>query len=149
CSYGIDLHTAAQRRTNFPHVRADLSIPEVAELARWFGCEVIADRKGDERSLRQVACDNGCFTIILEAGEALPTGRGAVGLCVRGVKRAPMRLRMLRGKRLRPDYQPTVKRSVWVRAQWGWLLRLQVAPGSMVGKDAVLATCEGFFREES
>ena len=149
CSYGIDLHTAAQRRTNFPHVRADLSIPQVAELARWFGCEVIADRKGDERSLRQVACDNGCFTIILEAGEALKIEPGTVELGVRGVKNVLKRLKMLKGKPVRPVYQTTVKRSVWVRAQWGGLLRFHVAPGSMVEKDTVLATCDGFFREES
>ncbi|MDH3392198.1 MAG: succinylglutamate desuccinylase/aspartoacylase family protein, partial [Desulfobulbaceae bacterium] len=31
CDYGIDLHTASIRRTNYPNVRADLTNPEV----RW------------------------------------------------------------------------------------------------------------------
>src|SRR5262245_4752810 len=39
--YGIDLHTAAAGRTNLPHVRADLSFPQVRRLASAFGSEVV------------------------------------------------------------------------------------------------------------
>ena len=38
CDYGIDLHTAAVRRTNYPNVRADMKNREVQLLAKAFGC---------------------------------------------------------------------------------------------------------------
>ena len=46
CDYGIDLHTAAVRRTNYPNVRGDLSNPAVRRLAESFGCEFIMNGKG-------------------------------------------------------------------------------------------------------
>ena len=109
--YGIDLHTAAHGRTNFPHVRADLSKPELAKLAHWFGCEVIVDKKGDEHSLRQVACDHGVPTINLEAGEALKIESGVVELGARSVHNVLSHLGMLDKRPARPAYQTTVEHS--------------------------------------
>ena len=147
--FGIDLHSAAHGRTNFPHVRADLSHPRLAELARWFGCEVSVDKRGDERSLRQVACDHGVPTINVEAGEALKIEPGVVELGVRGVLNVLSHLGMVNTRPARPAYQTTVERSHWVRSQWGGLLRFHVAPGSLVDEGMALATCDGFFRDES
>jgi hypothetical protein len=147
--FGIDLHTAGQGRTNFPHVRVDLSVARLEQLARWFGCEVIVDRKGDEHSLRHVATQRGCLTINLEAGEALKIEPGAVQLGVRGVLNVLRHLEMIRGKPAAPAYQTIVRRSTWVRAHWGGLLRFHVAPGAIVDSGDELVTCDGFFRENS
>ncbi len=147
--YGIDLHTAAHGRTNFPHVRAELSRPEVAKLARWFGCEVIVDKKGDDHSLRQVACEHGVPTINVEAGEALKIEPGVVELGVRGVRSVLSHLGMVSVRPGRPAYQTTIEHSRWVRSQWGGLLRFHVAPGALVDEGTALATCDGFFRDES
>ncbi|MEZ6123910.1 MAG: succinylglutamate desuccinylase/aspartoacylase family protein [Planctomycetaceae bacterium] len=46
CDYGIDLHTAAVRRTNYPNVRVDLANPDAGRLAVAFGCEIILSNKG-------------------------------------------------------------------------------------------------------
>lgn len=146
---GIDLHTAAVGRTNFPHVRADLRVAKLGELADWFGCEVIIDRAGDEHSLRQVATENGVPTINMEAGEALKIEPAVVELGVRGVKNVLRRLGMLRGRIGRPAYQTVVKQSRWVRAQAGGLLRFHVAPGELVDAGDAIATCDSFFRAES
>jgi predicted deacylase len=146
---GIDLHTAAVGRTNFPHVRADLRVKRVGELADWFGCEVTVDRAGDEHSLRQVATESGVPTINLEAGEALKIEPAVVELGVRGVKNVLRRLGMLRGRIGRPAYQTVVKQSRWVRAQAGGLLRFHVAPGDLVDAGDAIATCDSFFRAES
>ena len=67
--YGIDLHSAASPRINFPNVRGDLSVPAVRRLAEAFGCELIIDSPGPTGSLRQEATKNQCPTILLEAGE--------------------------------------------------------------------------------
>ncbi len=53
CDYGVDLHTAAVRRTNFPNVRGDMQRPRVARLAEAFGTEIIIDGKGPEKALRR------------------------------------------------------------------------------------------------
>ena len=147
--FGMDLHTAAVGRTNFPHVRADLRIEKLRELAEWFGCEVIVDRAGDEHSLRQTATENGVPTINMEAGEALKIEPTVVELGVRGVKNVLRRLGMLSGRVKRPAYQTVVKRSQWVRAQAGGLLRFHVAPGELVDAGDAIATCDSFFRADS
>lgn len=147
--FGIDLHTAPVGRTNFPHVRADLRVDKLAELAQWFGCEVIVDRSGDEHSLRQVASEQGVPTVNMEAGEALKIEPAVVELGVRGVKNVLRRLGMLRGRVVRPVYQTVVKRSQWVRAQAGGLLRFHVAPGALVDAGDPIATCDSFFRADS
>jgi hypothetical protein len=147
--YGIDLHTATTGRTNFPHVRAAMSLPGVADVARWFGCEVIVDRRGDERSLREVANNRGCKTILLEAGEALKIESGVVTLGVRGVKNVLIRLGMVEGEPRVPVYQTVVRRTVWVRSVSGGLLHFHIRPGDLVEEGAALATCDAFFRQES
>ena len=43
--FGIDLHTAAVRRTNYPNVRGDMSHPETRRLAEAFGGEIIINGK--------------------------------------------------------------------------------------------------------
>ena len=43
CDYGIDLHTGAIHRTNFPQVRGDLSNVELKKLAKAFSVPIILD----------------------------------------------------------------------------------------------------------
>lgn len=147
--YGIDLHTATLGRTNSPHVRGDLSLPGLPELASWFGCEVILDRRGDEKSLRQVACDSGCKTINVEIGGALKIEAGAVAIGKQGVLNVLRHLNMIDGRPKRPAYQTVVKRSVWVRAQSGGLLRFHAGLGDVVETGQAVATCDAFFRDDS
>jgi len=53
CDYGIDLHTAAVRRTNYPTVRGDLSIPEVRRIAEAFATYLeLSETYGSERIRR-------------------------------------------------------------------------------------------------
>jgi predicted deacylase len=147
--FGIDLHTATLGRTNAPHVRADLSLPGLEALARCFGCEVILDRRGDEKSLREVACQSGCKTINVEVGGALKIESGAVAIGKRGVLNVLRKLDMIAGRVQRPAYQTVVKKSVWVRAQTGGLLRFHAGLGDLVEAGQPLATCDAFFRDES
>ena len=60
CNYGIDLHTAAVRRTNYPNVRGDLTDPKVRRLAESFGCEIIVNGKGPKGAFRREASADGC-----------------------------------------------------------------------------------------
>jgi len=137
--YGIDLHTAAVRRTNVPTVRADMSNPEVRRIARAFGSELILDGKGPKKGLRPTACDAGCPTIVLEGGEVWKVEPTIVECAVQGVKNVLIKLKMLDGTPEIPRHQITVKTTKWVRAERGGFLQFHVAPGEIVEKGQPLA----------
>lgn len=138
--YGIDLHTAAVRRTNFPNVRADMSDPEVARLAQAFGCEIILNTKGPEKSLRRQATAAGCPTMILEAGEVWKVERAVVEYMVGGVISVLAELGMVKAQPRKPAYQVVIDKSNWVRASRGGFLSFHVAPGDLVKEGDALAT---------
>lgn len=140
CDYGIDLHTAAARRTNFPNVRADLADSRVAGLARAFGAEIIVDGKGPEGSLRREACLAGKPTIILEGGEVWKVEPTVVDYALRGVKNVLAHLEMIEQSPVEPPYQVEIRRTVWVRADHGGFLQMHVGPGDTVLAGAPVAT---------
>ncbi|MFK7961023.1 MAG: succinylglutamate desuccinylase/aspartoacylase family protein [Phycisphaerales bacterium] len=140
CTHGIDLHTAAVRRTNYPNVRADLSQPEVATLARNFGAEVLVNSSGPEGSLRRSACDAGIPTIILEAGEVWKVEPNVLEYAVRGVRNCLVGLGMVDGSMEEPPYHIEVEQTRWVRADRGGFLKFHVAPGDTVETGEVIAT---------
>ena len=138
--YGIDLHTASVRRTNYPNVRGDMKNPEVKRLATAFGSEVIINAKGPKGSFRREACLAGCPTIIMEGGEVWKVEPGIVESAVRGVKNVLRELKMLDGKSESPEYQVVVEKSKWIRAERGGFLQFHVKPGDIIEKNQPLAT---------
>jgi predicted deacylase len=138
--YGIDLHTAAVRRTNVPTVRADMSIPEVRRLAKAFGCGIILDRKGPKKGLRPEACAAGCPTIVMEGGEVWKVEPTIVEVAVQGVRNVLIELGMLDGPPVDPGFQITVEKTKWVRAERGGFLQFHIAPGEIVEKGQPLAS---------
>jgi len=140
CEYGIDLHSASVRRTNYPNVRGDLQNPQVKRMAEAFGCEIIMDGKGPKKCLRREACDSGCHTIVIEAGEVFKVEPGIVEACVRGVKNVLVELGMLDQSPESPDYQVTVKKSKWIRAEKGGFLEFHVKPGEVIEKGQPIST---------
>lgn len=140
CDYGIDLHTASVRRTNFPNVRANMSDPRLAEFARSFGAELIVESEGPKGSLRKSACDAGCATLILEAGEVWKVESSVVEYAVRGIKNCLRFLKMTPGEPRKPAYRVETDTTHWVRAKHGGFLDFHVAPGDIVGKDEPIAT---------
>ena len=138
--YGIDLHTAAVRRTNYPTVRGDLSNPDVRTLAESFGGEIMLNARGPLKALRREACAAGCPTIIMEGGEVWKVESTIVAAAVRGVKNVLCHLGMLAGEADRPDYQVIIEKTKWVRADRGGFLRFHVKPGEIVDAGQPLAT---------
>ena len=140
CDFGIDLHTAAVRRTNYPTVRADMDDPRVRELAMAFGAEIIVDGPGPKGAFRREACLAGCPTIVMEGGEVWKVEPGIVESSVRGVKNVLRHLDMLGGDLEQPDHHLVVRRSKWMRAERGGFLQFHVKPGDIVRRDQILAT---------
>jgi len=140
CDYGIDLHTAASGRTNFPNVRGDLSVAGVRRLAKSFGCELMIHGKGPEGSFRREAVKAGCNVITVEAGEPLKIEPTVLEVGLRGVRNVMIELGLIRGEPQRPAYQTRIDTSTWVRASVGGILRFHVAPGQMVEAGQPIAT---------
>lgn len=140
CDYGIDLHTAAIRRTNFPNVRADMSDERLAAFARAFGAELIVASEGPKGSLRASACAAGCATLLLEAGEVWKVEPTVVEYAVRGIKNCLRFLGMVEGVVEEPPYRVETDASKWVRARHGGFLEFHVAPGDIVASGQPIAT---------
>jgi len=147
CDFGIDLHTAAGGRTNFPNVRGDMTSEGVRRIAKAFGCELMVNSKGPDGSLRREAVKAGCPTIILEAGEPLKIEPSVLAVGLRGVRNVLVELGMLPGVVQAPRYQVRVDKSVWIRAEVGGILRFHVSPGDFVEEGQAVATNAGVFGE--
>lgn len=148
CDYGIDLHTAAIQRTNYPNIRAKLSDPRIRRIAEAFGAELLISGAGPEGSFRREACAAGCPTICVEAGEPWKIEPAIVQFGVRGVRNVLIELGMLKGTATRPTYQTRVNRTTWVRAMVGGILRFHVAPGQIVRAGQEIASNSSLMGEE-
>jgi len=140
CDYGIDLHTAAVRRTNYPNVRGHMRNPQVRRLAEAFGANIIIDGKGPQGALRREACEAGCPTIIMEGGEVWKVEPGIVDSATRGVKNVLRDLEMMDSEREIPPYQVIIEKTKWIRAERGGFLQFHIKPGDIVDEEQPLAT---------
>jgi predicted deacylase len=139
CDYGIDLHTAAIRRTNFPNVRADLSNPQTTFLAQAFGSELIIDGVGPKGSFRREATKAGCPTITFEGGEVWKVEPTIVECILHGTMNVLRELKMIDGESAvtKPRWLSKTK---WVRAERGGFLQYHITPGESVETGQPLAT---------
>jgi predicted deacylase len=138
--YGLDLHTAAFQRTNFPNVRADTSLREVKRIAYAFGCSLVVEGSGPDGSLRKEACKAGVPTVILEAGEPWKLEPSVLEIGLRGIRNVLKDLEMIPGEPIIPVLQVRIPRSEWLRAEVGGILRFHVAPGEVVSRGQPIAT---------
>lgn len=145
CDFGIDLHTAAVRRMNYPNVRAHTKDERIKMLAESFGCEVIVRGQGPKGSLRRVASEHGVPTIILEAGEVWKIEPGVVQVGVEGCLNVLKALGMIEGEIVKPRYQTVVSKTTWVRAERGGLLDFHARPGELVSAGQTLAHAQSIF----
>jgi predicted deacylase len=133
-THGIDLHTAAIHRSNFPQIRCDLSNPKVREMAMSFGVPVILNAAMRDGSLRKAASDMNIPVLAYEAGEALRFDEVSIRAGVQGIIRVMGDLGMIRQRR--QDEAPTdpviSRSSVWVRAPEGGIFRARAKLGAQV-----------------
>lgn len=135
CEVGIDLHTAADRRTNLPQIRADLDDPRTRELAEAFGAPVMLHARLRDGSLRQAGRDRGATVLLYEAGEALRFEEEPIAVGVRGVHRVLAALDMVDPPPPAPEGEPApaeCRTSGWVRARGTGILHMEVHLGDRV-----------------
>lgn len=133
---GIDLHSAAIHRANFPQIRADLNDPHLKPLARAFGSAVLLHSAPPEGSLRGAAAGIGVPVMVYEGGEALRFDEDSIRVGVAGIVNVMRALHMLPlGKDGPVRVSGLLKSSVWVRASQSGILRDPVNLGRRVSKE--------------
>lgn len=119
CDAVVDLHTASNKRSNLPQIRADISNTDIRDLAVHFGLGIVVAGAGPDGSLRREVAKSGIPAIIYEAGEpdrfqTLEIERG-----VEGVENVMAHLEMIdREEQEIPDAR-IYENSRWVRTVRG------------------------------
>jgi predicted deacylase len=138
----IDLHTAAQHRTNLPQVRANLTDSGSAAIAQAFDVPVVINSPLIEGSLRYVADLQKIPVVTYESGEALRFDEHGIRAGVRGIVRVMRHLGMLPA--LKNKSSPAQRThfiadsSNWVRAEQDGIFRAAIGLGAHVRKGQAL-----------
>ncbi|MGH8645241.1 MAG: succinylglutamate desuccinylase/aspartoacylase family protein [Gammaproteobacteria bacterium] len=149
CTHGIDLHTGTIHRENLAQIRANLSDPETARMARAFPAPVMINTSLLDGSLRKALAELGIPIIVYEAGEALRFDEIAIRAGVKGVVAVMRELGMLPRRRgLDPKLGPMVaSASGWIRAPQSGILRSTTGLGAKVEADQLLGIVSDPFGE--
>jgi len=149
---GIDLHSAAIHRTNYPQIRVTPGQGELDGLARAFGAPVILKAPLRPGSLRHAALEKGVDMLLYEAGEGLRFDEYAVRVGVAGILRVLQRKGMLPARGVAAAKRAPVlcTGSHWLRAPAGGLFRAFSGEGQVVAEGDVLgAVSDPFGRNDA
>lgn len=141
CDLGIDIHSAAIHRINYPQIRVSPNNAKTLELAEIFGAPVIMQSPIRDGSLRGVAKARGKDVLLFEAGEGLRFDEYSVRVGVAGIMRVLRHMDMLPSKGIekaksKPQYCSSSK---WLRAPTGGLIRTFRANGELVHQGDLMA----------
>ncbi|EBA08195.1 succinylglutamate desuccinylase/aspartoacylase family protein [Sagittula stellata] len=150
CDVGIDLHSAAVGRENFPQIRLTPGSARLRELGDAFAAPVTMISKVRDGSLRLEAGAAGVDVLLYEAGEGLRFDEFAARAGVAGILRVMEKLDMIPGRGVPKARGLSVfcERSAWVRAPSGGLLRTLKGNGEYVDKGTVLGIVTDPFGEQ-
>lgn len=148
-SYGIDLHTGAISRENYPHVRAQISDHSIKKLAKSFGTEVILNSNLRDGSLRQAATERNVKILVFEGGEALRFTESAVKVALQGIISVMHHIGMLSGKPPKRDAQFIAKSSHWQRAPQSGIFTAHKRLGQTVHKGEIIGSISDPFGEHN
>ena len=138
-THGIDLHTAAVHRDNFPQIRANLEFSETLSLAKAFRAPLIIDAPLRPGTIREAAVSRGIPWLVYEAGEALRFDEVSIRAGVCGIVNVMREIGMLRKLESNKTFMPRiVKSNFWIRAPQSGILRLTVKLGTSVNQGDVL-----------
>ena len=138
CDALVDLHTGSFDRINLPQLRADLSDPGVAALARGFGATVVVNSQPRSGTLRSAATRAGIPAVTLEAGGPDQLELEKIAHGVRGIEALLQTLGMVADAQPWNAREATYVGSSWVRADRGGILMSDVELGSEVEQGDLL-----------
>jgi len=148
-THGIDLHTGAIHRDNFPQIRADLDDEETLRLARTFGVPILINAGLREGSLRAEAGKKGVRVLVYEAGEALRFDESCIRAGLKGIVRIMRELGMLPPSKriLKSNDSLIIRDSRWERTPMSGILRSITPLGATVHVGDQLGTISDPFGE--
>jgi predicted deacylase len=123
--YLIDLHTASFGRVNSLYVRADLTDPQAATLARAIGADIIVHNAGSDGTVRASAANRGITAITVEIGDPQVLDRGKIRTSRIGIRDVLENLGMVP-----QDHQQASRHAVecgqsyWLHTDTGGLLEV-------------------------
>nr|WP_217623462.1 succinylglutamate desuccinylase/aspartoacylase family protein [Leisingera methylohalidivorans] len=146
---GIDLHSAAIHRTNYPQVRISPDDTKMESLAQVFGAPIVMRSVLRDGSLRQAAKGTGKDILLFEAGEGLRFDEFSVRAGVAGILRVMHHMGMISAKGVSKPKAAAqfCASSNWLRAPMGGLIRSYKADGELVRTGELLATISDPFGE--
>ena len=101
---------------------------------------MVVDGKGPLGSFRREATKRGCPTIILEAGEPWKIEPSILQIGTQGIRNVLSVLGMLDAPLLRPPFLAKVRKTQWIRATVGGILKFHVSPGDFVEDGQAIVT---------
>ena len=138
--FGIDLHTGAFHRCNYPQIRADISDETTLDLAKAFGAPVLIGSNLRDGSLRASVSQMNIPMILFEAGEALRFEDESIQIGVDGILNVMRKIGMIKGviKNSLKRKIFVARSSSWVRAPHSGIHIARQTLGKMVKKGDVL-----------
>jgi predicted deacylase len=115
CDALVDFHTASNSRANLPQIRADISNPDIRELAIHFGIGIVVGGAGPDQSLRRETSKAGIPAIIYEAGEPYRFQEDEIDAGVQGARNVMAYLDMTDDPDREVSDTRIYERSRWIR----------------------------------
>jgi hypothetical protein len=138
--FGIDIHTGAYNRTNYPQIRTDISNHDNWLLAQAFNAPAIVNSNLRDGSLREATSQVKIPLVLYEAGEAFRFDENAVEIGVEGILRVLETIGILdKTPRKQRKNIFVARSSSWIRASQSGICLTKVKLGSIVKKGQVLA----------
>lgn len=138
CSHLVDLHTAASRRFNLPHLRVNPDAPRDVEFASLFAPLPVLWEDGSARMLRRAAGRLGKPAVSVEFGRAETIQSAPVETVLDAIIVMMRQLGMLPGATSNRPSQETFPDSRWLRAASGGLFITTRAAGDEVREGEVI-----------
>lgn len=146
--YGIDFHTGGAQRSNFPQVRADLSIQKNKELANVFAAPFTVHSSLINKSLRKYASDLDIPMLVYEGGESLRFKTHAIQEGIDGSLRVMNHLHMRNDSPKPHEGRRTIHKRTWLRSPQAGLWIHKCKEGDFVRKGQLLGYTASPYGEE-
>lgn len=147
--FGIDLHSAAVHRMNYPQVRVTSDSERAAEMALAFGPPAIITAPLRDGSLRDIARGLGVEMLLYEAGEALRFDELSIRIGVRGILRVMAQMGMIDHPPDAEAFEPVIShKSSWLRSPKGGIFVAQPHAGSVIEEGDILGTVSDPFGDD-
>ncbi|KAJ2358961.1 hypothetical protein IWW50_000346 [Coemansia erecta] len=144
--YHLDLHTASRGRVNSLYVRADLTDPRTARMARLQNPQIIVHNTSPGGSLRGASMQRGIAAITVEVGDPSRFQKRFVKNALLGVTNILSQLRMVPDEQSTPETAPVVcTRSFWIFARSGGILTVHPDVATWVRAGELIASVHSVF----